>query len=466
MRTLLALFVLSSCGSNPPPPIHTIEIEMMTVTPIVAPHTHPAITVATKNPPYRLGIRSVEVLHTVAARKEPRTDAAVLGIISAGTRAGVRDAIASGPECRGSDGVDGRWIELAPRGWVCENAVEPSEAPPTAAAVPSFDDDDDRPIHGVYGVVRGANATAYASRADVLADAGRVLTGSNTVRASGTAVVDGRRFWRTSQGELIDEASIVQISPSRFKGVAIEDPHAMPAWVRSHRDSTKSIVTYDAPSLHGRIVGARAPRATVTVMELSSDGAFVRVADAEWVDRRDLRVATVATPPPETGPGEKWFDIDRDEQVLVAYEGERPVYATLVSTGKYLHETPTSVARVASKLEHAVMSSDKESVYSVADVPWTMYYDRDFALHTSYWHDGFGSPRSHGCVNLAPRDARVLYQWSSPDVPPGWTAVYGDEDHPGSLVRVRSRKDPEPGFRGYARAMHDKVVAVRESRDG
>ena len=86
-----------------------------------------------------------------------------------------------------------------------------------------------------------------------------------------------------------------------------------------------------------------------------------------------------------------------------------------------------------------------------------MYYDRDFALHTSYWHDGFGSPRSHGCVNLAPRDARILYQWSSPDVPPGWTAVYGDEDHPGSLVRVRSHRDPEPAYRGYARTMHDRA---------
>ena len=167
-----------------------------------------------------------------------------------------------------------------------------------------------------------------------------------------------------------------------------------------------------------------------------------------------------ALPPDGTGGDEKWFDIDRDEQVLVAYEGDKPVYATLVSTGRYHHETPTSIARIASKLEHAVMASDKESIYSVADVPWTMYYDRDFALHTSYWHDGFGSPRSHGCVNLAPRDALVLYRWSSPDVPPGWTAVYGDADHPGSLVRVRSQRDPDPAFRGYARAMQDKAIKV------
>jgi hypothetical protein len=104
------------------------------------------------------------------------------------------------------------------------------------------------------------------------------------------------------------------------------------------------------------------------------------------------------------------------------------------------------------------MSSDKESVYSVADVPWTMYYDRDFALHTAYWHDGFGSPRSHGCVNLSPRDARLLYHWSSPDVPPGWTTVYGNTDVPGSLVRVRSNRDQTPVVRGYARTLERVAV--------
>ena len=190
----------------------------------------------------------------------------------------------------------------------------------------------------------------------------------------------------------------------------------------------------------------------------------MRVNDREWIERADLRVATLTSPPAGTAADEKWFDIDRDEQVLVAYQGERPVYATLVSTGKYLHETPTSIARVVSKLDRAVMTSEKGDLYSVADVPWTMYYDRDFALHTSYWHDGFGSQRSHGCVNLSPRDARALYQWSSPDVPAGWTAVYGTVEYPGSLVRVRSAKDPAPAFRGYARTLHERTAPSLASR--
>ena len=103
---------------------------------------------------------------------------------------------------------------------------------------------------------------------------------------------------------------------------------------------------------------------------------------------------------------------------------------------------------------------DAKKQYAVADVPWTMYYDGSYAVHTSYWHDGFGGVRSHGCINLSPRDARLLYSWSSPDVPPGWIAVYGDEDNPGSLVRVRSRDVPEPALRGYAKRMQNRTVVA------
>jgi hypothetical protein len=98
--------------------------------------------------------------------------------------------------------------------------------------------------------------------------------------------------------------------------------------------------------------------------------------------------------------------------------------------------------------------------YSVADVPWTMFYDGNYAVHTSYWHDNFGGVRSHGCINLSPRDAHLLYLWSSPDIPPGWTAVFADEDTPGSLVRVRSQKGAEPKLVGYAQKVHERRTQV------
>jgi hypothetical protein len=249
-------------------------------------------------------------------------------------------------------------------------------------------------------------------------------------------MIDGRRYWRTSRGELIDAASIRRMSPSGFRGVALDAGAPLPAWVRSHASSREPVKTRATPTRRGRTVRTLAPRTVVTPLE--EVGSFVRIGNDEWIARADLRVASRSAPPPGTGDSERWFDVDRDEQVLVAYEGQRAVYATLVSTGKYRHATPLVITRIASKHQRATMTSDGEDVYSVADVPWTMYYDGNYALHSSYWHDGFGGPRSHGCINLSVGDARMLYHWSSPDVPPGWTSVYGSAEHPGSLVRVRS----------------------------
>jgi L,D-transpeptidase catalytic domain len=277
----------------------------------------------------------------------------------------------------------------------------------------------------------------------VTSGGGHALDGSNTVRARGAMTIDGTRYWITTNGELIDSSRIYQISPSTFKGTTIADGAPMPAWTRKK---------------HG-VIAARTP---VTIVEASADGRSVRIDDNVWMPSSNVRIAAITEPPAGTRADEKWFDVDLDTQTLVAYEGTRPVYATLVSTGKYGHFTPTLIARLASKHEATPMTSDKGDVYSVADVPWTMFYDGNYALHTSYWHDGFGGPRSHGCINLAPRDARLLFAWSSPDVPAGWSSVYGSEEQPGSLVRVRSAKLPAPKLRGYAKVMNEtNVVANR-----
>jgi lipoprotein-anchoring transpeptidase ErfK/SrfK len=390
-----------------------------------------------------------EVVHATALRKAPSRDAALVGVIDQGTRAAVLTIGPTGDGCGAS-----RWIELAPRGWICESALAPTTELPTPATEVALDHLDDELVPGSYGAVRHG-AVAFASRAELAAgEPGHELVGTHSVRQLAVVAIGGARYWLTSAHELIAASSIIPLAPSSFKGVVIADGAPLPAWTRG--SAREPIKTYDEA---GAITGTLAPRTVVTVVETSADGRRVRVDAATWLARADVRVATAAAPPPGTADDEKWFDVDRDEQVLVAYEGARPVYATLVSTGRWDHATPTSVARIASKHLRATMTDAKGGSYAVADVPWTMYYDRDFALHTSYWHDGFGAPRSHGCVNLAPRDARVLYQWSSPDVPPGWTTVYADADRPGSMVRVRSHADPEPAFRGYARTMRE--VATR-----
>jgi lipoprotein-anchoring transpeptidase ErfK/SrfK len=115
-----------------------------------------------------------------------------------------------------------------------------------------------------------------------------------------------------------------------------------------------------------------------------------------------------------------------------------------VSTGRRGNETVTGEHRVWVKLATTDMSNvdnvdlySATALYTVSRVPWVMFFHNDQALHGAFWHDRFGAAHSHGCVNLAPRDAAWLYTWAPPNAPPGWTAVMPTNAEPGLRVRVR-----------------------------
>ena len=76
--------------------------------------------------------------------------------------------------------------------------------------------------------------------------------------------------------------------------------------------------------------------------------------------------------------------------------------------------------------------------FELRDVPWIQYFASGYALHGAYWHDVFGSPRSHGCVNLSPIDARVVFRWTDPPLPEGWHGInVGSDMGEGTLVVIR-----------------------------
>jgi lipoprotein-anchoring transpeptidase ErfK/SrfK len=162
------------------------------------------------------------------------------------------------------------------------------------------------------------------------------------------------------------------------------------------------------------------------------------------------------------GPDERWLDIDLSQQTLVAYEGDTPVFATLISSGRPGHKTPTGVYRIERKVAERTMNSmaDSDDLYSVDKVPWTAYFDTGYALHAAFWHSGFGTRRSHGCINLSPSDAQRLYAYTAPGVAPGWAEIYGHAEQPGSVLQIRSRQDPEPQTRGYAKTLTTTSTAL------
>jgi len=88
--------------------------------------------------------------------------------------------------------------------------------------------------------------------------------------------------------------------------------------------------------------------------------------------------------------------------------------------------------------EYGVTRRRGSTAFELRDVPWIQYFSAGFALHGAYWHDVFGIPRSHGCVNLAPIDAKVVFSWTDPPVPSGWHGINVTEDMgKGTWVHIR-----------------------------
>jgi hypothetical protein len=145
-------------------------------------------------------------------------------------------------------------------------------------------------------------------------------------------------------------------------------------------------------------------------------------------DRHAGRVDPAKKMPGWGKKGEKWIDVNLTKQVLVAYEGEKPVYATLVSSGEAglgdpekTKSTKRGIFRIHTKYRSITMDSDVVGEeFELRDVPYVQYFENGYALHGAYWHDMFGTPKSHGCVNLAPEDARRIFHWTEPQVPPAW----------------------------------------------
>lgn len=114
-------------------------------------------------------------------------------------------------------------------------------------------------------------------------------------------------------------------------------------------------------------------------------------------------------PPDEVGKNERWIDINLSAQTLTAYKGSDPVNTFLVSTGVWNHPTVTGQYHIYVKYRYADMAGPG---YFLPDVPYTMYFYESYGLHGTYWHHNFGTPMSHGCVNIETSNAAWLYSWA------------------------------------------------------
>lgn len=125
------------------------------------------------------------------------------------------------------------------------------------------------------------------------------------------------------------------------------------------------------------------------------------------------RTALAEPKPPMGQFGPKWVEVSTSTQALTAYEGNTPVYSARISSGLSRYPTVEGTFRVYAKyVQTRMRGGEGADYYDIPDVPYTLYFYSSYALHGAYWHNSFGEPRSHGCVNLSTQDAKWIYEWA------------------------------------------------------
>ncbi|HJL15306.1 MAG TPA: L,D-transpeptidase [Sandaracinaceae bacterium LLY-WYZ-13_1] len=402
-------------------------------------------------------------------RVEPDPDAQPIGWLRLGGRVRMKPERVTTSTCATG------WYELHPRGWACAGqGIEVGEEPPGDPAA-DWAADTDSPLPYRYLMTRepqvpeyhqppsradqraaAAHGRRYAElleqgqerRAELLRDGrlagepdkpavvARYLHRGFYVASNGTETRMRRRFVRTVRGSFVKEAQLLETTPSDFAGVELDEETALPvAWaVRTSRPLYR-VQRWDDVWLFREDEGYEAYERQDRlpwVRRENIDGDVYHVLEMPDGEERYLRawfaaVAEPIEPPRGVADDEPWVHVDVGEQTLVLYRGATPVYATLVSSGLDGHDTPRGEFRIRRKFVSDTMANlgpdAGDDSYRIDDVPWTQYFEGSVALHGAFWHHRFGLQRSHGCVNLAPRDARFVFEHTWPSIPEGWHGV-------------------------------------------
>jgi hypothetical protein len=266
----------------------------------------------------------------------------------------------------------------------------------------------------------------------------KLMKGAYFLALDETVDHGGKTYYRTVRGRHVLEEELDPRDPPPMRGELLQGAKSLPlAFVY---DKDRPVYRLRRGELV--VVGRAEKHARFRVRRTVEHGGkrYVQGPGGLLVARTAVRVARAIHRPAAIPAGRRWIHVDLARQTLVAYEGQRPVLATVVSSGKEGFTPPLGTFRIHKKYISTTMNGPDPDVgwYEVEEVPWTMYYFESYALHGTYWHDEFGKPRSHGCTNIAPEDARWLFYWTDPALPARWHGI----ERKGTHVHF-SKSDPQ-----------------------
>ncbi|VAW41151.1 hypothetical protein MNBD_CHLOROFLEXI01-3417 [hydrothermal vent metagenome] len=242
---------------------------------------------------------------------------------------------------------------------------------------------------------------------------------------------EGTLWYMINYGEYVRAEDLTIVEISEFAGMEVKSQPERPfGWM---------IVDYwysNEPGDEPAPENVKLPRYTFfEVYDAVIDDAgwiWYNIGGGRWMRQTYVSIIDANPRPEGVGPEEYWVEVDLYEQSFTAYIGDRMVYAGLVSSGLNRWPTNEGLFQVWSRFTKAKMSGaeGKADYYFIEDVPHIMYFDNDIALHGAFWHDRFGYKHSHGCVNMPPRDAEWVFNWSAGAPNDLWVWVHtSDPNH-------------------------------------
>ena len=235
--------------------------------------------------------------------------------------------------------------------------------------------------------------------------------GFEFVSLVGQVAVEDQTFYQINAGEFMRAEDLAPVRPSGFRGRFFDQP---PGGAVGWMINTVQVSSAPGqPPTPDNVFAGRYAAFDLQGVERVGDWNWYLIAPGQWVEQRNV---ALVQPHPPGGAGGTIIAVDIYEQSMGVYQDGRLIFATLVSSGSRYFPTRTGTFQVWARLDSGKMSgayrADRSDYYFLEDVPWILYYDGDRALHGAYWHDNFGVRSSHGCVNLAPHDARWLFNFA------------------------------------------------------
>jgi hypothetical protein len=218
----------------------------------------------------------------------------------------------------------------------------------------------------------------------------------------------GQTYYEIDRDSWMSAEDIVEAIPSRYSGLVITQPvNFRFGWLIK---DVQSVSTHDIPSNSYRRYQFFREYNSAQVKP-----GFVAIGPDEWILEASVALITPNVEPVEGVWGCRWLQVDLGQQTLSVYQDCRLVFATLISSGQKPLWTQSGLYSIFNKYDYHTITSPSPEVenFYFEDTPYVMYYTGVWALHGVYWHDQFGYPASHGCINLSPADAHWLFEWTA-----------------------------------------------------